>query len=159
MHSKWTLAEFYVSLWVVMHWYTCKSLLNTLAWLRKSYKTVGYVSCQASSSWCQSITVMKSQREALLMRWCNRFKTFHMSSWIGHTHIAPPTGCGFHPAPYATLSNLPCYLPHILIKCENFICIYPAKYSVALEASMFNSFLWNKCILSCLVNSTLSAVL
>ena len=26
----WTPAEFYVNLWVLMHWYTCKSLLNTL---------------------------------------------------------------------------------------------------------------------------------
>ena len=32
----------------LMHWYTCKSLLNTL--LRKSCRTVGWVPCQASKS-------------------------------------------------------------------------------------------------------------
>jgi len=38
-YPTWTPAEFYVSLWVLMHWYTCKSLLNTLGravkWLAK----------------------------------------------------------------------------------------------------------------------------
>ena len=48
-----------------------KSLLNTLAWLKKTCRTVGCGPCQASSSQCQSMqstTVMQSQHEALF--WC-----------------------------------------------------------------------------------------
>ena len=50
-----------------------KSLLNTLAGLKKSCRTVGCRPCQASSSQCQSrsmqsTTVMQSQHEALF--WC-----------------------------------------------------------------------------------------
>ena len=30
MQPNWTPAEFYVNLQVLMHWYTCKSPLNTI---------------------------------------------------------------------------------------------------------------------------------
>ena len=64
MQPKWTPAEFYVNLSVLMRGYTCKSLLNTLG--RAAEQLAVCLAKQAKvSSRGQSTTVMLSQREAL----------------------------------------------------------------------------------------------
>ena len=45
---QWTPAEFYVNLWVLMHWYTCKSILNTLG--RAAWQLAGYLAKQHKSA-------------------------------------------------------------------------------------------------------------
>ena len=107
MQPKWTPAEFYVNLWVLMHCYTCKSLLNTL---RSTPRTIGCVPCQASksqqsrskyNSHAKPVRSVKMSYEYLMrcQTGCIPFICHHDIV----TPIAPPTGCGFHPAPYATL--------------------------------------------------------
>ena len=64
MQPKSTPAEFYVSLRVLMHWYTCMYLLNTLGSAVEQFAVHLSIAKQATvSSRGQSTTVMQSQCE------------------------------------------------------------------------------------------------
>ena len=64
MQPKWTSAEFYVNLRILIHWHTCKSLLNTLG--RAVEQLAVCLAKQAKvSSRGQSTTVVQSQHKAL----------------------------------------------------------------------------------------------
>ena len=88
---------FYVNLWVLMHWYNCKSLLNTLARLRKSCRTVGCVPCQASTSRYQSTSHAKPARSVINEIMSKPFNVI----CIGHAHSSTHR-MQFSPAPSVT---------------------------------------------------------
>ena len=74
------------------------------------------MSCQATQSrskYNSQLARSVKMPYEYLMRRCNGARvSLHMSSDIA-TPIAPPTGCGFHPAPYATLSKIDCRVSKI----------------------------------------------
>ena len=64
LQLTWTCAEFYVNLRVLMHWYTCKSLLNTLG--RVVEQLAGCLAKQSKSQQSRSkYTSMQCQHEGL----------------------------------------------------------------------------------------------
>ena len=66
MQPTWTPAELYVmSLWVLMHWHTCKSLLNTLGIAVK--QLAGFFAKQAKVSSCTTAKQMRAAPLSCLM--------------------------------------------------------------------------------------------
>ena len=79
MQPNWTPAKFYVNLWVLMHWYTCQSLLNTLGSAVEHLAVC--LSKQASQQWRSLYNSHVTPATSDL------FQTdAQMSSDIGHAH-------------------------------------------------------------------------
>ena len=85
MQPNWTPAEFYVNLWALMLWYTCKSLLNTLGSTVEQL-AVCLASQQSMSKYNSHVTPVPSIKMyyKYLMRRCN--SDAQMSHDIGHAH-------------------------------------------------------------------------